>query len=264
MSSYTAIALYTFKTPGGRHFGRSERRKNKVVAEYRAWSVKQAFANLPRSTNAMAASSTTKKQTTDSPVVVVDDTANLQVCDSMVVDEEARCVVQGHGDACASPTEPVLLVEGSRSGCESGSQSAETPLVAESATLLDRSGAQEVRTTPTTDKVKIQRNTTSERRITRSMGQAEQDLVDEQEVERMLLLEDAVDDEGGNETQALLTHTERTDEKTESTVQIERSMDLASCLYAQVDEQQTMIAKMWEMQIEVATLAVKAERLRLV
>ncbi|TBU29133.1 hypothetical protein BD311DRAFT_796739 [Dichomitus squalens] len=263
MSSYTPIALYTFKTPGGRHFGRSQRRKNKVVAEYRAWSVKQAFANLPRSTNPMAASRTTK-ESTDSPVVLVVDRANLPVCDAMVVDEEGRSVVEGHGDACASPTEPVLLVEGSRSGCESGSQSAETPLIAESATLLDRSGAQEIRTTRTTDKVKIQRNTTSERRITRNMGEAEQDLVDEQEVERMLLLEDAVDDEDGNETQALLTHAEKTDEKTESNVQVEKSTDLAFCLYAHVGEQQTMIAKMWEMQSEMATLAVQAERLRLV
>ncbi|TBU28862.1 hypothetical protein BD311DRAFT_721757 [Dichomitus squalens] len=195
------------------------------------------------------------------------------MCDAMVVDEGWTTVVQEHGDACASPIEPAFLGEGSRSAFESGSQSAETPLVGGTATLGDHSEAQKVRTTRTTDKVKAKRDTTCERRATRSMGQAEKDLADEQEVELMLSLEAAVDDEDGNKIRTLLAHAEKTDEKMEHAAHSRRKLsDLAFCLhdhtalkseyFAYVDEQQTMFARMREMQSEVVNLAAKAKRLQ--
>ena len=81
MSPYSRIALRTFKTPGGRRFGRSERKKDKVVAEYKSWAVQQLFPKPSKSSR-----EADKNMKVDSP-------------DSMAVDTDVTGVVEDGGRA---------------------------------------------------------------------------------------------------------------------------------------------------------------------
>ena len=207
MSPYSRIALRTFKTPGVRRFGRSERKKDKVVAEYRSWAVQQLFSKPSKTSS--GADEDMKVDSPDSMEVDMGATGVVEdggsAVDGAVVDGEGGDVGQVYGDAHASPTEPALLVEGSRSGGGSGSHSAETPLAPKSATLGLEEDAMATKKRRATKQTKERTKTRYERRTTRRMTEEEQDRADEREVERMLLHEDAADDEDGNEVQDLRT-----------------------------------------------------------
>ena len=177
------------------------------MAEYRSWAVQQLFSEPSKASS--GADENMKIDSPDSMEVDMGATGVVEdggmVVDGMALDGEGGDVGQVYGDAHASPTEHALLVEGSRNGGGSGSHSAETPLAPKSATLGLEEDAVATKKGQATKKTKTRAKTRYERRTTRSMAEEEQDRADEREVERMLLHEDAADDEDGNEVQDLRT-----------------------------------------------------------
>ena len=176
MSPYSRIALRTFKTPGGRRFGRSERNKDKVVAEYRSWAVEQVFSEPSKASSGvdedMKIDSLDAMEIDTGATGVVEDGGSAvdgAVVDGVVVDKEGGDVGQVYGDAHASPTEPTLLVEASRSGGGSGSHCAETPLAPKSATFGLEEDAVATKKGRATKKTKARAKTRYERRTTRRM-----------------------------------------------------------------------------------------------